>query len=137
MINGFFENDAPMCFQHVFLLLYDFLPCTYLTFTPGFQFCQITKMSLVKLHALYNFKNSANSPNSMPTTPLPCAIAERFQVSVTYIFASHKWKFENRKRCLNCQYSPTENSMSTGFQVCKYYFHRVIHKPEFLSSLSI
>ena len=68
-------------------------------------------MSLVKLHALCNFKNSANSPNSMPTTPLPCAIAERFQVSVTYIFASHKWKFENRKRCLNCQYSPTENSM--------------------------
>ena len=68
-------------------------------------------MSLVKLHALYNFKNSANSPNAMPTTPLPCAIAERFQVSVIYIFASHKWKFENRKRCLNYQFSPTENSM--------------------------
>ena len=50
-------------------------------------------------------------PNSMHTTPLPGAIAERFQVSVTYIFASHKWKFENRKRCLNCQYSPTENPL--------------------------
>ena len=75
-------------------------------------------MSLVKLHALCNFKNSANSPNSMPTTPLPCAIAERFQVSVTYIFASHKWKFENRKRCVNCQYSPTENSVRlSGLQI--------------------
>ena len=50
--------------------------------------------------------------NAMPTTPLPCAIAEGFQVSVTYsMFASHKWKFENRKRCFNCKYSPTENSM--------------------------
>ena len=66
-------------------------------------------MSLVKLHALD--ATSKIVPNSMPTTPLPGAIAERFQVSFTYIFASHKWKFENRKRCLNCQYAPTENTM--------------------------
>ena len=57
------------------------------------------------------YSTSKIVPNSMHTTPLPDAIAERFQVSVTYIFASHKWKFENRKRCLNCQYSPTENTM--------------------------
>ena len=66
-------------------------------------------MSLVKLHALD--ASSKIVPNAMPTTPLPGAIAERFQVSFTYIFASHIWKFENRKRCLNCQYAPTENTM--------------------------
>ena len=66
-------------------------------------------MPLVKLHA--PDATSKIVPNPMPTTPLQGAIAERFQVSVTYIFASHKWTFENRKRCLNCQYSPTENTM--------------------------
>ena len=107
MTNGYCKNGAPMCFQ--LLLLNDFLRHVYLTFTPGFH----SFAGSQKCH-WWNCMPYATSkivPNSMPTTPLPGAIAERFQFSVTYIFSSHKWKFENRKCCLNCQYSPTENTM--------------------------
>ena len=68
-------------------------------------------MSLVKLHALCNFfKNSANF-NAYNSIARRDSCVKRFQVSVTYIFASQKWKLENRKHCLNCQYDPTENTV--------------------------
>ena len=54
-------------------------------------------------------------------------------------FCFHKWKFEDRKRYLNCKYSPTENSMSwlSGLQILFSYRGTPVHKPEFWSSLLI
>ncbi len=130
--NGYCKNGAPMCFQHV-LLLNDFLRRTWHLLL---DFIVLPNHKNVTDEICMPYATSKIVPNSMPITPLPGAIAERFQVSVTYIFASHKWKFENRKRCLNCQYSPTENTM-LAFRSANTVFHRGVHKPEFWSSLSI
>ena len=65
-------------------------------------------------------------PNAMPLTPLPCMIAERFQICVTYIFASTKEVWEQEALLELHTHSTTEYLMSTGFQVWKYFFHNVV-----------
>ena len=77
-------------------------------------------------------------PNSVPSTPFPCTIVERFQIFIIYIFASTNGSLKTGSVAWTANILQ-QNSMSwlSGLQILFSYRGTPVHKPEFWSSLLI